>query len=237
MALSKPGTSRRRSGSPRIDGHQGIVIGSDEAGCGPWAGPLVTCAAAAPIGWDDDRIQDSKLYDRETGEAVREALYQELFPDSRFFFAVSVLDSEVIDRMGVYNAQLYAHAETLRTVQAKFPDALLVVDGSLPVAGFGLGPNIVALPQGDQHVPECSLASIIAKATRDRLMRDLDKKYPGYGFAKHKGYGTPEHEAGLDKLGLCPIHRRSFGPIKKREEAMAAPAASIFELMSALDDD
>lgn len=237
MALPpQPGT-RRLSGVARIDNHQGVVIGSDEAGYGPYAGPLVTCAVAAPIGWDDARIRDSKLYDRETGEAERAKLYDELYPDPRFVFEVLVLDSSAIDRMGVYNAQLYGHAETLRLVQAKFPDALLVVDGSLPVAGFGLGANIVALPKADQLVPECSLASVIAKATQERLMREFDKKYPGYGFAKHKGYGVPEHEAALAKLGLCPIHRRSFGPIKKIEEAMAPPAANIFELMEAFDDD
>lgn len=228
--------SRRRSGVARIDDHQGIVIGSDEAGYGPYAGPLVTCAVAAPIGWDDDRVRDSKLYDRETGEAERAKLYDELYHDPRFVFEVLVLDSEAIDRMGVYQAQLYSHAETLRAVQAKVPDALLVVDGSLPVAGFGLGSNIVALPKADRLVPECSLASVIAKATQERLMREFDKRYPGYGFAKHHGYGTPEHEAALEKLGICPIHRRSFGPIKKLEEAMTAPAASIFDLMEALDD-
>lgn len=212
------------------------MIGSDEAGYGPYAGPLVTCAAAAPIGWDDDRIQDSKLYDRETGEAERAALYEELYHDPKFVFEVLILDSEAVDRMGVYNAQLFAHGEALRRVQEKIPDALLVVDGSLPVSGFGLGSNIIALPKGDQLVPECSLASVIAKATQERLMREFDKRYPGYGFAKHKGYGTPEHEAAIDKLGICPIHRRSFGPIKKREEG-APPAVNIFELMEALDDE
>ena len=218
----------------RIEEHrkaQGLIIASDEAGCGPWAGPLVVCAASAPPGWTDARIQDSKRFSGKAKEGQREALYDEIVKDPRFIFTVIIVESDAVDRMGVYRANQFGHKAALRgTVGKVSTPALIVVDGKLPVETFGLGSNIIALPKADALVRECSLASIIAKVVHDRLMREHDKTYPGYGFAEHKGYGTEQHEAALDKLGICPIHRRSFSPIKKREEGLPK-SQNIFDLM------
>lgn len=225
---------RRVTGNARIDAHKGRIIASDESGYGSWAGPLVVCAATGPLGWHDARVQDSKVFDDKAGRAAREALYDELRGDDRFQFAIVILESDTVDRMGVYQAQLFGHTAVLGQLQLSLDDPLLVVDGSLPVDSFGLKASVVALPKADALVPECSLASIIAKVTHDRLMRMYDATYPGYGFAQHTGYGTPEHEAALDKLGICPIHRRSFAPIKKREEP-EAPAVDIMALIEEMD--
>ena len=83
------------------------------------------------------------------------------------------------------------------------------MDGNLPV------PDAISLPKADNLVPACSLASIIAKVTRDRIMVELDKLYPEWGFKQHKGYGVPEHQKALDKFGVCPAHRRSYGPVRQ----------------------
>jgi ribonuclease HII len=227
---------RRSSGQPRIDNHPGPILASDEAGVGPWAGPLVVAAATAPVGWDDPRVRDSKVFHQSTGEQAREQLYDELASDPRFRTEVLVLDSKTVDHMGVYRAQIHGHKEVLSRLLPGLENALLVVDGSLPVTTFGL-PNIVALPKGDALVPECALASIFAKVTRDRLMRGYAAKYPGYGFERHKGYGgNPEHDAALAKLGLCDIHRRSFAPIRRIEEGMQSPEVDIFTLLGEIGE-
>lgn len=191
------------------------MVASDECGYGPWAGPLVVCAASAPIGWDDPRVRDSKDFDR---ESQREVLYDEFFHDPRFIFALSITEASRIDEIGIRVALIRGHAKVLGEVAARLQGHTLgVVDGTLPVHEFGLGFDLVALPKADQLVPECSLASIIGKVTRDRIMTTLDQKYPGYGFSRNKGYGgSAVHYEGLDKLGPCPEHRRSYAPIARR---------------------
>jgi len=187
------------------------MIASDEVGFGAWAGPLVICAVSAPIGWEDSRVKDSKeLHERE-----RERLYEEFFSDPKFLSSVVCLDSGLIDRRGVYEALNYGHEKALKEVAAKLSSpALGVVDGTLPVYKFEVDFPLVALPKADQLVPECALASIFAKVTRDRRMKELDQKYPDYGFAQHKGYGgNAVHEEALRRLGPCPEHRTSYRPI------------------------
>lgn len=208
---------RRSSWHVKIDNWKGSIVASDEVGYGAWCGPLVVCAATGPRGWDDPRVQDSKLFERETGEKERSAIYEEFFPDPRFVFALVTVPAEGVDRMGVYDALLYAHAKALREVARQFPDKPLgVVDGTLPVHKFEVAFDLVALPKGDQLVPECSLASIIAKVTRDRMMVEMDAKYPGYGLASNKGYGGNEaHDHGLKRLGPCHEHRKTFAPIAR----------------------
>ncbi len=94
-------------------------------------------------------------------------------------------------------------------------DTLVIVDGFKgQEARFGI-PGLIGLPKADDLIPAVSLGSIIAKVSRDRYMVEMDKKYPGYGFAKNSGYGVPEHQAGLARLGVCDIHRRSYAPIRK----------------------
>lgn len=229
---------RRSSGHPKIDAWKGLIVASDEVGYGAWAGPLVVCAAAGPIGWDDPRIQDSKLFEDERGEREREKLFEQFSVDQRFFTHIVSVPSEAVDRMGVGEALYYAHTTALRTVaKGLYTPPLAVVDGSLPVHRFDLGFDVVALPKGDQLVPECSLASILAKVTRDREMVRLDAEFPGYGFASNKGYGgNAAHEAGLQKLGPCLQHRTSYEPIAKilAERDRAGQLRQAWEL---LDDE
>lgn len=207
---------RRKSGHPKIDTWSGPIVASDEVGYGAWAGPLVVCAATSPRDWDDPRIRDSKLFSRNTADREREALFQEFSNDPRFKYALVVVPAEAVDRMGVFDALLYAHGRALREVSEHLEKPLGVVDGTLPVHKLDTKIPLVALPKGDQLVPECSLASILAKVTRDRMMVALDKKYPGYGWASNKGYGGNEaHDSGLARLGPCDEHRKSYAPIAR----------------------
>lgn len=204
------------TGNKLIDeGEHPIIIGSDESGYGSMAGPLCVAAVGLPRGFDDPEVKDSK----QRTEAQREALYEKYMGD--YVSWVEVVEAEAIDRMGVYSALLYAHRTCLQNV-LKYQKAddryvfnpLVVVDGNLPVEQFGLGDvPAVALPKADDLVPACSMASIFAKVTRDRIMVEMDAKFPGYGLAEHKGYVTPEHKAALKKLGACPIHRQSYAPV------------------------
>lgn len=162
----------------------------------------------APPGWVDSRVKDSKLL----SAAQREELFRVYEGDPNFIIAISTISATVIDGIGLRKAQMRAHDEVLHAV---FQDGVMViVDGTLPVAEFGLS-NTHALPKADNLVPECALASIIAKVTRDKLMAELDKQYPGYGFAKHAGYGTKQHQEALHKLGPCAAHRHSYQPIRE----------------------
>lgn len=208
---------RRKSGHAVIDDWTGAVVASDEVGYGSYAGPLVVCAASAPIGWDDPRVKDSKALSYK----ALDALFEELAGDPRFVLSIITVSSEEIDQMGVYKALLSAHRLALQDVAARNAERhnkgpfLGVVDGNLPVHTFGLPFELVALPKADRLVPECSLASILAKVTRDRMMVALDKEFPGYGLDSNKGYGTPDHHAALEKLGPCPQHRKSYAPIAR----------------------
>ena len=204
--------TRRQSGNSTVDAHQGVILGSDEVGYGCWAGPLVVCAVAGPLGWDDPRVKDSK----QLSESQLETLYEEFFPDERFVISLSIVEPQGIDNMGVYHALLYAHREAVESTYSRLvcDPPLVVIDGDLPVHNIGLTCPVVALPKADILVPECALASIIAKVTRDRMMLELDQRFPGYGFSQHVGYGTPQHQEALDKLGPCDIHRTSYKPVR-----------------------
>lgn len=224
--------SRRRSGSPRIDAHQGIVIGSDEVGFGAWAGPLVVCAVAAPPGWDDPRVKDSKLLK----PAAREAIFGVYSKDRAFQISTVIVSSDVIDQQGVGQALRAAHIQALKESAAGVERVLGVVDGSMPVHTWGLEFEVQALPKADQLIPECALASVIAKVTRDRLMADLDRQFPGYDLRSSSGYGTARHKEALTRLGPSPIHRKSYSPIAKAGDPPDKPQ-DLFRLWESLDSD
>ena len=182
-------------------------VGSDEAGYGAWCGPLLVAAVALPRGWQDLRVTDSKALT----ESKREALFDE-FRDKVTVAAVAI-QPKTIDEMGVYKAIVMGHKRVLRKVLGELPgeDPLIVADGNLPLEEVGA----ISLPKADALVPSVSLASIFAKVTRDRIMRKLAKRFPGYGFEKHFGYGTPAHQKALRELGVSPIHRKSYRPVAK----------------------
>jgi len=179
------------------------VAGVDEAGRGPLAGPVVAGAVIFPARVRLPGVADSKCL----SAAARESAY-ELVIRKASAWAVVAVEVEQIDRINILRATHEAMAAALRALDPA-PDGALV-DG-LPVAGLPCPHHAVV--DGDALCVSIAAASIIAKVTRDRLMCELDLVYPGYGFARHKGYGTREHLAALKELGPSPCHRRSFRPV------------------------
>lgn len=186
------------------------VIGVDEAGRGPLAGPVSVGVVAVPEGFDVAKefpgVKDSKKLSEKRREKIFEMLVIRVASgDARY--VVEFESAETIDEEGIATAVRRA---LWRGVNALAPDSALVhvqLDGSLKAPPEYSQETII---NGDELIPLISLASIAAKVTRDRLMVELAKKYPLYGFEKHKGYGTTFHYEMLKKHGLCVIHRRSF---------------------------
>jgi ribonuclease HII len=183
--------------------HPDPVCGVDEAGCAPLAGPVV----AAAVILDRERfprgIDDSKALPA----AVREAICAKLYKVARV--GVGVASVEEIDRINIYWARMLAMS---RAVDALGMDpAMVLVDGNRCPRWERPSVSIVA---GDTKCRSIAAASIVAKVTRDRIMFDFAKTYPGYGWETNKGYGTPEHFRGLDAHGVTPLHRRSFAPVR-----------------------
>jgi ribonuclease HII len=187
-----------------------FILGVDEAGRGPLAGPVAVGIVAVPEGFDVARefpgVADSKKLSEKNREKIFTMLETRVaLGDARF--AVEFESADTIDREGIVVAVRRALA---RGVNALAPDAALVkiqLDGALKAPPEYSQETIV---NGDELIPLISLASIAAKVTRDRLMHVLAKEYPQYGFEQHKGYGTKVHYEKLLKYGLCAIHRRSF---------------------------
>ena len=185
------------------------VAGVDEAGRGPLAGPLVAAAVILECPVPD--VDDSKRL----SEAKRERLYKELM-EGPHRIAVKVVDSEIIDEEGIQSANYSAMARAAEAL-SPVPDFLLVDGFSIP----GCAIPQARIIKGDQRSQSIAAASVIAKVTRDAIMRDLDSKYPEYGFARHKGYGTRRHIEALELHGPCRVHRRSFAPIASWRETSA----------------
>ncbi len=181
------------------------VAGVDEAGRGPLAGPVVAAACVLYPGFFLFGLNDSKQLTAEK----RSELYLSLVNDPLIFYGLGVVDVEEIDRLNILQASLLAMQKALLTLP-KRPDYMLVDGNVLPKVDFP-GKAIV---EGDAKSLSIAAASVFAKVTRDRLMDELDEKYPLYGFKKHKGYATLEHRKAIEEFGPCPIHRKSFEPIK-----------------------
>jgi ribonuclease HII len=188
-----------------------LLIGSDEVGYGAWAGPLVVCAVATsttralPAG-----LTDSKALTKAARERIYAALHAAALP-----CVLVQVSSEALDRVGVHAALIAAHTQAIQQLRREFRafcDADVVVDGTVALPDL---PEARVLPKADTLVPAVSAASVIAKVARDTQMAFYDRIFPGYGFAENVGYGTKEHTMGLERLGVCDIHRRSYRPIKK----------------------
>lgn len=181
------------------------VAGIDEAGRGPLAGPVVVAAVILDPRYPIAGLDDSKRL----GANARARLYEEIVNRSLAWAVVEIGPAE-IDRMNILRATLLGMREAVAALKIA-PERALVDGTHAPV----LGCAVDTIVQGDRLVPAISAASIVAKVTRDRLMEAVHAVYPGYGFDQHKGYPTAEHLARLEQLGPCPIHRRSFEPVRR----------------------
>ena len=182
-----------------------LIAGVDEAGRGPLAGPLAVAAVILNPRHKIEGLDDSK----KLTEARREALYAQIVQRALAWHVVLV-EVDEIDRINIFQATMAGMCRAVAGLKVAAHEAW--VDGNqLPKALPCPGKAIVG---GDALKPAISAASIIAKVTRDRLMCALDAHHPGYGFASHKGYSTPEHLTALRQLGPCSLHRRSFAPVK-----------------------
>ena len=185
-----------------------IIAGIDEAGRGPLAGSVFASAVVLPAGFIPQGINDSK----KLTPRVRERLHQQLTSEPDVLWAVAKKTASEIDLLNILRATHAAMRAAWELIEPR-PDHVLI-DG-LPVPQFPCPQT--ALVGGDAISLSIAAASIIAKVERDREMEEMDRLYPEYGFAKHKGYPTAEHFAKLRLHGPCPIHRRSFAPVAQAE--------------------
>jgi ribonuclease HII len=192
----------------RIAGEGATVAGVDEAGRGPLAGPVVAAAVVLNLSHDWDGVGDSKTL----SAARREVLYARVLSRSRAF-AWCVTGARTIDRDNIRRATL---ASMLRAVRRlAIAPGIVLVDGNDRVPELACVQHAVV--DGDATCLSIAAASIVAKVVRDRIMERLDRVYPLYGFARHKGYGTPEHLEALRVHGPCPLHRMSYAPVSALE--------------------
>jgi ribonuclease HII len=194
-----------------------IIAGVDEAGRGPLAGPVVAAAVIVfPENLEKIRhekeirlIRDSKTL----SEKQREVAYN--FIKNNFYFGVGLSTHETIDRANILQAAFLAMKKAISDAKYKIGKniEIILIDGKYPIPNLSLRQR--AIISGDKNVFSISAASIIAKVTRDRMMRACDKKFPVYGFAKHKGYGTKLHYEMIEKFGPSEVHRKSFRLFQK----------------------
>jgi ribonuclease HII len=191
------------------------VAGVDEAGCGPLAGPVVAAAVVFPCSWLQTGLwgklrglNDSK----QLTEEERERFFAILKSNGEIRSGVAIVDVATIDQINILQA---AHrAMNLALGQLEPPPQHVLVDGRRVKS---MAHEHTALVKGDCRSYSIAAASVLAKVTRDRIMVEMDKLYPNYGFAEHKGYSTPQHLAAIAAYGPCPIHRRSFSPFRPVE--------------------
>ncbi|MBQ4252757.1 MAG: ribonuclease HII [Erysipelotrichaceae bacterium] len=179
------------------------VVGIDEAGRGPLAGPLVVAGVIFPQGYDSGEINDSK----QLTEKKREALYDIIIRDA-LFYDIRVVEVEEIDRLNILEADRKAMTEIALASKAD----LILTDA----VDLYIDKKVISLIKGDTLSCSIAAGSILAKVTRDRIMYEYDRIYPEYGFASHKGYGTKKHLEALEKYGVLPIHRKSYRPVLDR---------------------
>ena len=181
-----------------------IVAGVDEAGRGPLAGPVAVAAVILPQECYLPHLNDSK----KLSHAVREELFAQII-EQAISYHVALMDADMIDRMNILQATRTGMYEAIAALTPA-PDEVLIDAVELPK----LSMPSQSIIKGDAKSASIAAASILAKVTRDHLMESYDIQYPNYGFAKHKGYGTREHIDAIRKYGICPIHRKSFDPIR-----------------------
>ena len=183
------------------------AIGLDEAGRGPLAGPVVAAAVALPRGFDREGIRDSKKLTPTRREELAERIKSEAA------WACCVVEVEEVDRLNIFWASMAAMRRSLEALPVCVEK--VYVDGNRIPPDIKLDCEIHAVVGGDDRMACIAAASIVAKTTRDRLMRRYGEIYPGYGFENHFGYSCPQHFEKLRELGPCAIHRRTFAPVQE----------------------
>ena len=180
-----------------------LIAGVDEVGRGPLAGPVVAAAVILPKACKIPGLNDSKKIPKSKHKEIYEAVLQ-----NAIAIGIGVKDNQVIDQVNIYEATKLAMMEAIGQLEPQ-PQHLLIdaMKLDLPIPQ-------TSIIKGDANSLSIAAASIVAKVTRDQMMEEFDRKYPGYDFAQNAGYGTANHLAGLDQLGVTPIHRRSFEPVK-----------------------
>lgn len=183
-----------------------LIVGCDEAGRGPLAGPVVAAACILPSDYHNEDINDSKkLTDKK-----RRALLDEI-ENHAIAFGIGIVSAEKIDEINIYQASRLAMNMAIENMAHQFD---LVLTDAMPLFGYDV--PVIDIIKGDAKAQCIATASIIAKVTRDEMMEALDELYPQYGFKHHKGYGTKEHLLALDKYGPIPgIHRYTYGPVQR----------------------
>lgn len=182
------------------------VLGMDEAGRGPIAGPLMVAGVVFPKGYVNKEIDDSK----KLSEKKREKLFKIILQDA-LYYQILVVDEKTIDQKNIYRATQDAMIQIANNTKCDY-----VLSDAMPLPG--IDKPYEAIVKGDQKSVSIAAASILAKVSRDHWMKKLDEMYPQYGLAKHKGYPTKAHIQALNQYGLQDFYRRSYGPVKKLEE-------------------
>ena len=180
-----------------------LIAGVDEVGRGPLAGPVVAAAVILPENCKIPGLNDSKKIPKSKHKEIYEAVLQ-----NAIAIGIGIKDNQVIDQVNIYEATKLAMMEAIGQLEPQ-PQHLLIdaMKLDLPIPQ-------TSIIKGDANSLSIAAASIVAKVTRDQMMEEFDKEYPGYDFAQNAGYGTANHLAGLHQLGVTPIHRRSFEPVK-----------------------
>lgn len=181
-----------------------LIAGVDEAGRGPWAGPVIAAAVILNPEKPIKGVADSKKLSAKKRDVLFDVIQSEAIA-----YAIGRADVDEIDQLNILQASLLAMQRAVDELSIK-PTAALIDGNRCPQ----LCCPSTAIIKGDDSVPAIGAASILAKVSRDREMLIYDKKYPGYGFAQHKGYGTKKHLMALQRLGVTDIHRKSFAPVR-----------------------
>ena len=197
---------------PFISSYQGVLVaGTDEVGRGPLAGDVVAAAVILDPNKPIEGLNDSK----KLTEKKREMLFP-IIQEQALSWCIARATVEEIDKINILHASMLAMTRAVEGLSVQ-PEHVLVDGNKIPQWSY----PAEAVVKGDSRVEAIAAASILAKVTRDREMVEMDAKYPGYGLAGHKGYPTKVHMQALEELGPTPIHRKSFGPVKKQMEQMS----------------
>lgn len=185
-----------------------LIVGVDEAGRGPLAGPVVAAACILSRAYINNDINDSKQLSEKKREELFDVILQNVVA-----YGVGIVSAEEIDKLNIYEATKKAMKEAIANLKHNYD---LILTDAMPLKGFDV--EVIPIIKGDAKALPIAAASIIAKVTRDRMMKELGQKYPEYGFEVHKGYGTKKHMDALKKYGAIKgVHRYSYKPVAKIE--------------------